>query len=165
MKRVVFIATPHRGSYAAGNWIAHQAARLITMPSKILDAGAEIAQGTPDFANWRVPSAVDDMTPNHPFMRALGPMPVVPGIACNSIVAVKGAPPYDDGTDGVVRYASAHRTDCESEIVVKSPHSCQSNPATIAEVRRILLLHLDAANAPAPPLTASTLPVTAPTQP
>ena len=144
VKRVVFIATPHGGSYVAGNWIAHQVARLIQMPSKMLDAGAEIVKGNPDLANWRVPSAVDNMTPRHPFIRALEPMPVAPGIASHSIVAVDGDPPYDDGSDGVVKYVSAHRTDCDSEIVVHSPHSCQSNPATVAEVRRILLLHLAA---------------------
>lgn len=165
VKRVIFIATPHGGSYVAGNWIAHQVARLITLPSKILDAGAEIAKGNPDFANWRVPSAVDNMTPNHPFVRALGPMPVAPGIAANSIVAVNGDPPYDNGTDGVVRYVSAHRADCESEVVVNSPHSCQSNPTTIAEVRRILLLHLDAPPVAAPPVGAETLPATAPKKP
>jgi len=44
----------------------------------------------------------------------------------------------------VVKYVSAHRTDVDSEIVVRSPHSCQPNPATVAEVRRILLLHLTA---------------------
>ena len=66
-------------------------------------------------------------------------MPVAPGIAANSIVAVQGGPPYDDLGDGVVKYASAHRTDCESELVVAlgalvpiepdddrrgAPHSC-----------------------------------------
>lgn len=163
VKRVVFLATPHGGSYVAGNWIAHQAARLIRMPSNLLDAGTEIVKGNPDLANWRIPSAVDNMTPKHPFVRALDPMPVAPGIACNSIVAVDGDPPFGDtSSDGVVRYLSAHRTDCESEIVVKSPHSCQSNPTTIAEVRRILLLHLGAAS---PPVTAETLPATAPKKP
>ncbi|MCC6847528.1 MAG: alpha/beta fold hydrolase [Deltaproteobacteria bacterium] len=160
VKRVVFVATPHRGSYVAGNWMAHQFARLITMPSKILDAGAEIAKGNPDFANWRVPSAVENMTPGHPFVRALGPMPIDPGVACHSIVAVKTDPPYEGGTDGVVRYESAHRTDCASEVVVKSPHSCQSNPATIAEVRRILLVHLGDPRTPAPPIDAPRLPGT-----
>src|SRR5262249_31385529 len=106
---------------------------------------AEIVMGNPELAaRWRVPSAVDNMTPRHPFVHALGPMPLAPGIAANSIVAVNGDPPYDNGSDGAVAYASAHRTDVESEIVVRSPHSCQSNPATVAEVRRVLLLHLAA---------------------
>ena len=142
VKRVVFIATPHGGSYVAGSWAAHQFSRLISMPAAVLDAGADLVKGNPDLANWRVPSAVDNMTPRHPFVRALGPIPLAPGIAAHSIVAVNGDPPYEDGSDGVVKYVSAHRTDVESEIVVRSPHSCQSNPATVAEVRRILLLHL-----------------------
>ena len=144
VRRVIFIATPHGGSYVAGNWIAHQVARLIEMPGQVLDAGAEIVKGNPDLANWRVPSAVDNMTPRHPFIRALNPMPVAPGIASHSIVAVNGDPPYDDGSDGVVEYVIAHRTDVDSEIVVRSPHSCQANFATVAEVRRILLLSLAA---------------------
>jgi pimeloyl-ACP methyl ester carboxylesterase len=148
VKRVVFIATPHGGSYVAGNWVAHQIARLIQMPGQILDMSAEIVKGNPDLANWRVPSAVENMTPTNRFVRTLGPLPVAPGVAANSIVAVKGPPPYDDGTDGVVKYVSAHRTDVESELVVSSPHSCQSNPATVAEVRRILLLHLATASSP-----------------
>src|SRR4029077_2565933 len=73
VKRVVFLATPHAGSYVAGNWIAHQVARLIKMPGQVLDVGADIVKGSPDLANWRVPSAVDNMTPRHPFIRALNP--------------------------------------------------------------------------------------------
>jgi len=83
------------------------------------------------------------MTPSNRFVRVLGPMPVAPGIASHSIVAVDGDPPYDDASgDGIVKCLSAHRTDVDSEIVVRSPHSCQSNSAAVAEVRRILLLHL-----------------------
>lgn len=165
VKRVVFVSTPHAGSYVAGNWIAHQFARLIKMPSQVLDAGADIVKGNPDLANWRVPSAVDNMTPRHPFIRALDPMPIAPGIAANSIVAVKGPPPYgESSTDGVVKYLSAHRTDCESELVVDSAHSCQSNPTTIGEVRRILLHHLDGVMPPADearPSATSPLPAAA----
>jgi hypothetical protein len=46
------------------------------------------------------------------------------------------------GDDGVVKYSSAHLAGVESELVVRSGHSCQGNPATIEEVRRILLEHL-----------------------
>jgi len=41
----------------------------------------------------------------------------------------------------VVKYVSAHIDGVESERVVNSPHSCQSNADTIDEVRRILRLH------------------------
>ena len=36
---------------------------------------------------------------------------------------------------------SAHVDGVESEKIIRSPHSCQSNPNTIDEVRRILRLH------------------------
>jgi hypothetical protein len=41
----------------------------------------------------------------------------------------------------VVAYQSAHIEDVDSEFIVRSGHSCQSNTHTIQEVRRILLLH------------------------
>jgi hypothetical protein len=41
----------------------------------------------------------------------------------------------------VVEYTSAHLDGVDSEKVVRSAHSTQSDPETIEEVRRILLLH------------------------
>ena len=46
-----------------------------------------------------------------------------------------------DKNDGVVEYDSAHIDGVESELVVRSGHSTQGKPETIAEVRRILRLH------------------------
>ena len=40
-----------------------------------------------------------------------------------------------------MEYTSAHIDGVESELVVRSPHSCQGNPHTMEEVRRILRLH------------------------
>ena len=48
----------------------------------------------------------------------------------------------ETGDDGVVSYQSAHIPEAVSELVVRSGHSVQSNPYTVREVRRILLLHL-----------------------
>ena len=47
----------------------------------------------------------------------------------------------DKCNDGVVEYKSAHIDGVESELVVRSPHSCQGDPHTMEEVRRILRLH------------------------
>ena len=44
--------------------------------------------------------------------------------------------------DGVVEYTSAHLEGMEFEFIVRSEHSCQGNPHTIEEVRRIMLEHL-----------------------
>jgi hypothetical protein len=89
-----------------------------------------------------MPTAVDNMRHNNPFIVALGSRPISPRVHINSIVAVKGDGPPEEGNDGVVTYESAHLDEAESELVVRSPHSMQANPMAIEEVRRILYLHL-----------------------
>ena len=42
----------------------------------------------------------------------------------------------------MVKCESARLEEAESELVVRSGHSVQANPAAINEVRRILLQHL-----------------------
>jgi hypothetical protein len=88
---------------------------------------------------------VDNMSPNHRFIKTLSAIPIAPDVAAHSIIPVKGEGPIDSGNDGVVEYSSAHIDRVESEKVVRSDHSTQGNPETIEEVRRILLEHADAA--------------------
>jgi hypothetical protein len=58
---------------------------------------------------------------------------------------VRGDGPVEDGSDGVVRYQSAHIEGVQSELIVRSGHSVQANPQTVLEVRRILLLDAEEA--------------------
>jgi hypothetical protein len=81
------------------------------------------------------------MREDNPFLQTLSALPIAPGITANSIIAVRGDGPPQDGNDGVVTYTSAHIDGVESELVVRSGHSAQKAPASIEEVRRILLLH------------------------
>jgi hypothetical protein len=90
----------------------------------------------------RLPTSVDNMSPGHPFIRALAESPIDPAITAHSIIAVLGEGPITGKTDGVVAYESAHIDGVESEKVVRSPHSTQGHPETIEEVRRILREHL-----------------------
>jgi hypothetical protein len=82
------------------------------------------------------------MTPGNPVVDALAAIPIAPGISAHSIIAVQGNGPVETGDDGVVTYQSAHISGVDSELVVRSGHSVQSNPHTVAEVRRILLQDL-----------------------
>jgi hypothetical protein len=66
-------------------------------------------------------------------------------VAAHSISAVKGEGPFENGNDGVVEYKSAHIDGVESELVVNSRHAAQGNTRTVAEVRRILVLHANEA--------------------
>ena len=142
ISRVVFICTPHRGSFVAGRKvIANLTRRMLSMPFSIAETTADLARN-PGTMAMVIPSAVDNMSPSHHFIRALQEIPVAPSITVNSIVAVEGDGPVEDGDDGVVKYSSAHITPVESELIVKSNHSTQGNPHTIEEVRRILRLHV-----------------------
>ena len=142
VSRVIFICTPHRGSFVAGRRIlANLTRQLLTLPSALTGLGAEINRNEGAAKVGFVPSAVDNMSPGHPFILGLQAIPVVPSVKVNSIIAVEGNGPVEQGDDGVVKYTSAHIDGVESELVVQSGHSTQGNPHTIEEVRRILRLH------------------------
>jgi pimeloyl-ACP methyl ester carboxylesterase len=145
VKRVVFVCTPHHGSYLASFSIAGLISDLVALPSNLAQVGLELALRNPGnllLANvGRLPTSIDNMTPGNPFLRTLAEIPVAPGVAAHSIIAVREPGPPERGSDGVVNYESAHIEAVESEFVVRSGHSAQSNPEVILEVRRILLEH------------------------
>lgn len=143
VRSVIFIATPHRGSYIAAWRLTSLVTRLITLPSTLLFAAADIIRQNQDdlaFGSLRdLPTSVDNMTPGNPYIKTLASIPVATGVSAHSIIAVSGDGPQEEGSDGVVTYRSAHLEGADSEVVVRSTHSCQANSQTIAEVRRILL--------------------------
>jgi pimeloyl-ACP methyl ester carboxylesterase len=144
LRRVVFIATPHRGSYQATGWILNLVRRLINLPGTLVSQFQGLLQG-PTFSHLgisQLPTSVDNMSPGHPFLRALNDLPIDPGITAHSIIAVLGDPPLIGKTDGVVAYESAHIEGVASELVVRSGHSTQGHPDTVEEVRRILRAHV-----------------------
>ena len=144
LRRVVFIATPHRGSYQATGWALDLIRRFITLPGTLVSQFQGLLQGQM-FARLGVrqlPTSVDNMSPGHPFLRALNDLPIDPAITAHSIIAVLGDGPITGKTDGVVAYESAHIDGIASEKIVRSGHSTQSHPETIEEVKRILFEHL-----------------------
>ena len=144
LKRVVFISTPHRGSYQARGWVLPLIRRLITLPGTLVSQFAALTKAGElgVLKTSQVPTSVENMSPGHPFVRALIDLPIDPSIPAHSIIAVLGDGPVTGKTDGVVAYESAHIEGVESEKVVRSGHSTQGEPQTIEEVRRILRLHL-----------------------
>jgi len=144
VRRVIFIATPHRGSYEAGSWIAQQVAGFASLPKGFVDLMEDLVTGNPGVVALSLgglPRSIHHMTPGNSFVQALAPIPVAPGIAANSIVAVRGNGPIAEDDDGIVKYTSAHLDDAESELVIHSGHAVHGHPLAIAEVRRILYRH------------------------
>ena len=145
VKQVIFICTPHRGSYQAREFVGNLLRRILSTPARFAKNSAELLQNRDAFT-WTVtgshlPTAVDNMSPRNPFVRTLSKIPVAPGVASYSIIAVKGDGPVESGDDGVVQYQSAHIDGVKSELVVRWEHSVQGQPEAIQEVRRILLLN------------------------
>ncbi len=149
VKGVIFISTPHAGSFVAGNRLGRIAARLVRMPVDVAQTGGEILTGNRDALAMRdlrrMPSSVDNMDPEHPFSVTMAASPIAPGVTVHSIIPVKGTgPPFSGLDDGVVEYDSAHVEGVESELVIeRTGHSAQGTPPAIEEVRRILRLHLE----------------------
>ncbi|MBK7976642.1 MAG: alpha/beta fold hydrolase [Deltaproteobacteria bacterium] len=146
--RVVFIATPHRGSFLSRGILGWIASSLVELPKGVTRLGVELTTRNPTLIaqrKLRVASrtAVDQMDPDNTFLQALATLPIASGVTAHSIVAVAGDGRVTDGDDGVVEYKSAHIDGVASELVVRSGHSTQAEPATIEEVRRILHVHVD----------------------
>ena len=163
VKTVIFISTPQRGSFLAGNWLGRFATRLTQAPGMLLGLPLDLAQaglalpgsavelvtGQDDARLQRqmarIPSSVDNMSPTAPFVETLASLPIDPRVDAHSIIPVTGGPPPDGQNDGVVAYSSAHVDGVESELIVyHHDHSAQQSPAAIEEVRRILLARLGA---------------------
>jgi pimeloyl-ACP methyl ester carboxylesterase len=141
---VIFIATPHRGSYMASNFIVKFGNKFINLPGSLAKSAIQIGRlrepsvmGTP----FTIPTALDNMDASNPFVKTLASLPIAPGVHAHSIIPVKGTGPVEDGNDGVVEYKSAHIGGVESELIIRSGHSTQATPQTIEEVRRILYEH------------------------
>lgn len=149
VKRVVFISTPQHGAMlAASQILTGLVAKLVTLPLTIVKTTAQMAEiaaasGDEKLAAMlsRPMTSIDTMNPNNPVLQTLASIPVT-AVPAHSIIAVEGDGPKEEGDDGVVAYKSAHIDEAVSELVVRWGHSCQDQPETIEEVRRILLEHL-----------------------
>jgi pimeloyl-ACP methyl ester carboxylesterase len=162
--RVIFISTPHQGSYLT-SWslVPRLAARVISMPRDLVTLSTDLIANPAKRAMKmeRLPTALDNMSPGQPFIKALSSLPVAPGVTSHSIIPVLGDEPLEDEVDGVVAYKSAHIEGVESEVVIHhSGHSTQGDPRTVDEVRRILLEHSEKADCGLRPVR-----VTSPLQP
>ncbi|MCP4690980.1 MAG: hypothetical protein GY859_23215 [Desulfobacterales bacterium] len=148
VRRVVFISTPHRGSFLAGKMVRRLVRGVISLPVDIVQEVGKMMsiikklELSGEFAELDMLSSLDSMSPKNRGLLAMAEIPLAPGIKGHSIIAVKDDEDPLQGDDGVVEYQSAHVDWVESELIVQSGHSCQGHPLTIEEVRRILLLHL-----------------------
>jgi pimeloyl-ACP methyl ester carboxylesterase len=144
--RVVFIASPLKGSDLSNNWVGRLGSRLVHAPTTLLKAGTEVAQlitfQPGDLRTKGLPNSVDTLSPTNRFVKAINTFPITPGIPYHTIMGDRGKGNAPNCSDGVVPYWSSHMDGAKSELIVPSDHSAHQNPQAIDEVARILKLNL-----------------------
>ena len=120
---------------------------LIRLPTQLLTTmtaaltSSELVQLTGSAK--RFPNSVWGLKPTNPSFAVVNAPPM--SVPYHSIIGDKGKNNSPNSTDGVVAYWSSHLDGAKSEKIVPGPHSSCALPETIAELDRILRLHLKSA--------------------
>ncbi len=146
VSRVVFFATPHRGSELAVNPVSEFFSRLIRLPVTFLDKDRMTLQAAlrEEYRELFVAPAnsLVFLQANSPLLKSILALPMRPGVPYHSVIGDRGRGDSPDSSDGVVPYWSSHMEGAKSEKIVPSGHGAHENPEGIAELGRILRLHL-----------------------
>jgi pimeloyl-ACP methyl ester carboxylesterase len=145
VERVVFLATPHRGSEYSRRPIGRIGSSLISEPDHYIDLLSALVKKNPEAFDRRqfrrLPTSIDTLEPDSPVLLALLAMKPRPEVKLHSIIGNYRGGPISAWTDGIVSYRSAH-IEGVPEKVVRSDHGVQKDADAIREVRKILLQHL-----------------------
>lgn len=146
IRRIIFIAVPHRGSDFADNTIGRIGGWLSSPPAPFRQFYERISEANPgaftpayaELGSGRLDS-VHSLSPRQPTLHILASLPFQSSLQIHSIIGNRGKDgPLETSSDGVVPYASSHLSHAVSEKMVPEGHGCVSHPETMAEVRRIL---------------------------
>jgi pimeloyl-ACP methyl ester carboxylesterase len=149
--RVIFASPSHRGADMATNIFGRIGSKLIGGPQDMLNGDTSVlTQAKPNSAGAqlkKMPNSIDFLNPGNRFVKTLDTLPLVKGVPYHSILGDRGKGGNLNHTkpvssDGIVPYWSSHLDGAKSEIIIPSGHWTNQHPQGIAEVKRILYLHL-----------------------
>lgn len=147
VNRVVFIATPHKGSILASLGVGRLASLTVKPPAQTKAMHDEVVRLNPgafrpEFER-AVPTTIDLLEPGSSLLQTIEGLRVPCWVTCHSIVG-NGHHSLTGGRDDcVVNVSSAHTPYAASEIQVPATHTkVHHHPTTIAELKRILVQHL-----------------------
>jgi pimeloyl-ACP methyl ester carboxylesterase len=145
VERVVFLAVPHRGSEMSRAFVGRVGSNLIGTDDHVSGLLNGLVRDNPEAFPKRfrrVPTSIETLDPESPYLKALLTMKPDPRVTFHSIIGSERPEGKENTTDGVVPYRSSHIDGVKSELIVQSNHGVQANPYAIMEVHRILLEHI-----------------------
>jgi len=151
ISRVIFVSASHRGSNDAVGFWGRLGASVVGSPVEDEEVYAEaIAQARPEareHSRNRLPNSIDLLDPDSPFLEKVNSLPTTRGVPFHSLIGDRGKGGYLDrtkpsSTDGLVPYWSSHMDGARSERIIPSGHWSHLHPLGMAEIKRILMLHI-----------------------
>lgn len=147
VRRVIFIATPHRGSNDASGVVGNVATLLVRESPEDAQTHQRLMEQNPGVFSTviqkRLPTSIDLLKPQSPLLQAMQEMRLGEGVHLHTIIGVTPHPSLRGPSDGVVPVSSARHPGSESETKSPAPHAkVHRAPETTKEVARILAEHL-----------------------
>ena len=151
ISRVIFMASPFKGSKTADLILFRFSSRLVRFPAELeghhyrvftLNRSLMVQSKENRLIAKRQPSSIDLLSPESPESIALGQLKVAPRIPFHLIIGVRHGSNVRRSSDGIVAYSSSHLDGAESELDVKTGHTVTHSPKTEEEILRILELNL-----------------------
>jgi pimeloyl-ACP methyl ester carboxylesterase len=153
VKRVVFMATPHRGTEMAKNRLTEFGLSFVKFSDNVTELIMDVApffkeerKTNLSYPLKRVPTGFHGLRSDSAYSVLIDKVPIDTSVSVHSIIGNEKAADTPGGSDGIVSYDSAHLEDAVSEKIVCSNHNVHASPAGILEVRRILHEHIHAAS-------------------
>ena len=156
VRRVITIATPHKGSKFSNQttqWLASKLIRdsVLRLPLMLARSQEQLFRDNPgafqDKSLLRIETSIDSLSPETPILPVMYTARRPPWVKYHCIVGQVPAHGLFGvlaaGGDGVVEVESARMPNADSEVIVPADHtSVHQHPLAVLEVRRILLDHL-----------------------
>jgi hypothetical protein len=155
ISRVIFMASPFKGSKTADMILFRFSSRLIRFPTDLeghhyrvftVNRQYMVRSKENRLIAERQPSSIDLLSPESPETIALGQLKVARSIPFHLIIGVRHGSNRLRSSDGIVAYSSSYLDGAESELDVQTGHTVTHSPKTEEEVLRILKLNLEPRN-------------------
>lgn len=147
VRRLIFIATPHRGSPLALGPLGDLGTRICRMTDRSGNVSERLLGRNdrtffePRFASSPLTS-IGQLEPGSSLLAALMELGIDTAVRFHSIIPVQQLEDGSGTSDGIVPLESARLEGSVSELLVRAGHACLEEPAVIREIARILAGHL-----------------------